>query len=97
MVLIVLIAFVDMIFIGPNDLALALLGYTPAKYTEKVFLDAIEHINATAKKHGKKTGILVANGEIAKERLKEFDFVAMGTEIRALQAFYGRELSVARS
>lgn len=86
-----------MVFIGPNDLALALLGYTPAKYTEKIFLEAIDHINTTAKKCGKKVGILVANGEIATERLKEFDFVAMGTEIRALQAFYGRELAIARS
>lgn len=86
-----------MIFIGPNDLALALLGYTPAKYAENLFLDAIEHINATVKKCGKKTGILVADGEIAKQRLKDFDFVAMGTEIRALQAFYGKELAIARS
>jgi 2-keto-3-deoxy-L-rhamnonate aldolase RhmA len=57
----------DLIFIGPNNLALALLEYTPAKYTEAVFLDAIEKVNKTAKKYGKKAIILAPDGESAKK------------------------------
>ncbi|KAI1452446.1 Pyruvate/Phosphoenolpyruvate kinase-like domain-containing protein [Annulohypoxylon moriforme] len=87
---------VDLIFIGPNDLSLALLGYAPAKYTEAVFLDAIEKINKTAKKYGKKTGILASNGEHARRAKKDFDFVAIGTDVRAMQSWYGTELKVAK-
>lgn len=83
-------------FIGPNDLALSLLGYTPAS-TEPVFLEAIDLIVEAAKRNGKKVGILVANGQQAKEASARFDFVAMGTDVRALQAFFSTELSVARS
>ena len=90
---------VDLIFIGPNDLALSLLGYTPAKHTEPEYLAAIDRIVAVAKREGKKVGWLVANGEEArKERERgRFDFVAIGTDVRALQGFYRREVEVARS
>ncbi|KAF3042876.1 hypothetical protein E8E12_002617 [Didymella heteroderae] len=44
---------VDMIFIGPNDLALSLLGYVPARGDEPEFLRAIEDIVAAARRHGK--------------------------------------------
>lgn len=84
-----------MVFIGPNDLALALLGYTPAKYTEKVFLDAIDTIVTTAKKHGKKVGTLVPDGKAAVEAKKRFDLVALGTDVRALQAWFRKEVALA--
>ena len=87
----------DVVFIGPNDLALALLGYAPAKGTEPEFRDAINRIVSTTKKHCKKTGILAREGERAKEAKERFDFVALGADVRALQAWYGRELEVARS
>lgn len=86
-----------MIFIGPNDLALALLGYTPAKYTETVFLEAIDKVVASAKKHGKKAGILAVDGETARKARAKFDFVLMSSDSRALQAWYRKELQVARS
>ena len=87
----------DLIFIGPNDLALALLGYTPAKYTEAIFLEAIEKITEAAKKHGKKVGILVLDGEGAKKAREQFDFIALGTDVRAIQAWFRKELTAARS
>jgi 4-hydroxy-2-oxoheptanedioate aldolase len=87
----------DVIFIGPNDLALALLGYAPANGDEKIFLEAIDHIVASARKHGKKTGILARNGEAAKAMKERFDFIALGADARALQAWYGAELKVAKS
>lgn len=78
-------------------MALTMLGYTPAKYTEPEFLDAIDSIVAAARKHGKKVGTLVADGEAAKQAMKRFDLVAIGTDVRAIQAFYGNALRVARS
>ena len=86
-----------MIFIGPNDLALALLGYTPAKYTEAVFIQAIDKIVETAKRNGKKSGILVPDGERAQRAKERFDLVAVGTDIRAMQAWFNNALEIARS
>jgi len=87
----------DMVFIGPNDLALTVLGYVPAKGDEPEFVDAIEKIVAAARKHGKWVGRLSNNGALSKEHLKLFDTVAMSTDIRALQNWYTAELQVARS
>lgn len=86
-----------MIFIGPNDLALALLGYIPAKYSEKVFINAIDTIRATATKYGKKVGILVTDGAKAQDAKKDSDLIAIGTDVRALQAWFGAVLKDARS
>ncbi|KAL4908485.1 hypothetical protein BDW74DRAFT_175169 [Aspergillus multicolor] len=60
---------VDMLFIGPNDLALSLLGYVPARGDEPEFVGAIERIVGAARRHGKWV----------------FDTVAMGYDARALQ------------
>lgn len=86
-----------MLFIGPNDLALALLGYTPAKYTEPVFLEAIDKVVASAKKHGKKCGILAVDGEAAKRYKERFDMVVLSNDVRSLQAWYRREMEIAKS
>ncbi|ODO01984.1 2,4-dihydroxyhept-2-ene-1,7-dioic acid aldolase [Cryptococcus wingfieldii CBS 7118] len=64
---------VDYVFIGPNDLAMSLLGYTPAKGDEPVFVDAIEKVVAAARKHGQWTGRLVNDGPQAAEALKKYD------------------------
>jgi 4-hydroxy-2-oxoheptanedioate aldolase len=86
-----------MIFIGPNDLALSILGYVPAKGNEPEFVDAVEKIVVAARKHGKWVGRLSNNGASCKEHLKVFDTVAMGYDIRAIQNWYAAELQVARS
>lgn len=87
----------DALFIGPNDLALALLGYTPAKYTETVFLEAIDKVVLCAHKNGKKVGILAVDGNAAKKAKERFDFVVMSADVRSLQAWYKKELEVAKS
>lgn len=87
----------DLLFIGPNDLALALLGYTPAKWNEPVFLEAIDKVVASTKKYGKKVGILSVDGEAAKKAKERFDLVVMSADIRSLQAWYTKELKIARS
>jgi 4-hydroxy-2-oxoheptanedioate aldolase len=73
-----------------------LLGYTPAKYTEAVFLDAITKIKESARRYGKKLGILVADGKSAQEAKKEFDLVAIGTDVRAMQAWFRTALEEAK-
>ena len=87
----------DMVFIGPNDLALSILGYVPAKGDEPDFVNAIEKIVAAARKYGKWVCRLSNDGALCKEHLKTFDTVAMSYDIRAIQNWYTSELQVARS
>jgi 4-hydroxy-2-oxoheptanedioate aldolase len=86
--------FQDMVFIGPNDLALSMLGYVPAKGTEPEFVEAIKKI---ARNHGKWVGRLSNSGALCREHLKTFDTVALSYDIRAIQNWYTAELQVARS
>lgn len=86
----------DAVLIGPSDLALALLGRHPAQSTDTVYHRAVTRIREAAQRHGKKAGMVVVDGQGAKEACREFDFVIMTNEVRALQAWYERELGVAR-
>ncbi|KAI5459027.1 Pyruvate/Phosphoenolpyruvate kinase-like domain-containing protein [Mariannaea sp. PMI_226] len=88
---------VDVLFIGPNDLALSILGYVPAKGDEPEFVDAIVKIVTAARKYKKWIGRLSNDGTLAKEHLKVFDTVALGYDVRAIQNWYMAELKVARS
>lgn len=86
-----------MIFIGPNDLALAILGYVPAKGDELAFVEAVDKIVAAAKKHEKWIARLSNDGAACREHLKMFDAVAMSYDVRAIQTWYSAELQIARS
>ncbi|KAJ5702939.1 hypothetical protein N7488_010487 [Penicillium malachiteum] len=89
---------VDLLFIGPNDLAQSLLGYTPARGDEPEFVAAIDKIIAAAKKHGKWCGRMTNNGAASKEgKAKSYDMVAMTGDTKAIQNWYIAELEVARS
>jgi 4-hydroxy-2-oxoheptanedioate aldolase len=85
-----------MLFIGPNDLALSVLGYVPARGDEPEFVEAIEKIVAAARKHGKWVGRLSNDGKASKEHLKVFDTVALSYDVRAMQNWYFPELETAR-
>ncbi|UPK94595.1 hypothetical protein LCI18_005530 [Fusarium solani-melongenae] len=87
----------DMLFIGPNDLALSILGYVPAKGDEPEFVEAVEKIVSAAKKHGKWVGRLSNDGASARKDLEMFDTVALGYDVRAIQNWYRAELKTARS
>jgi 4-hydroxy-2-oxoheptanedioate aldolase len=87
---------VDMLFIGPNDLALSVLGYVPARGDEPEFKDAIDKIVAAARKHGKWVARLSNNGALCKEHLEIFDTVALSYDVRAIQNWYMAELKTAR-
>ena len=87
----------DVVLIGPNDLALALLGYCPANQTEDVYLEAIDKIVARAQQYNKKVGIVVVDGEVAKQAKQRFDLVVLSADVRAMQGWYNREIQRARS
>lgn len=88
--------FQDMIFVGPNDLALSILGYTPANGTEPEYVEALERIVVAARSQGKWIGRLSNSGALCKEHLRTFDTVALSYDIRAIQNWYTTELQVAR-
>ena len=87
----------DLIFIGPNDLALGLLGYTPARGDEPVFSEAMVTIVAAARKHGKWVSRLSNSGDAAKEHLQTYDTVALPTEMKAITAWYQAQLEAIRT
>lgn len=86
-----------MLFIGPNDLALSLLGYVPARGDEPEFVSALDKIVSAAKKHGKWVARLSNDGASCKEHLKVFDTVALSYDVRAIRNWYKIELQCARS
>jgi 4-hydroxy-2-oxoheptanedioate aldolase len=88
---------VDLVFIGPNDLAQSLLGYVPARGDEPVFVEAIEKIVAAARRHGKWAGRMVNNGSVAKNERSKYDTVAITGDTKAIQNWYISEFEIARS
>ncbi|CAH0034039.1 unnamed protein product [Clonostachys rhizophaga] len=88
---------VDLVFIGPNDLAQSLLGYTPARGDEPEFVAAVDKIIAAARKHGKWAGRMVNNGTVAKEERPRYDTVAITGDTKAIQNWYISEFEIARS
>lgn len=86
-----------MVFIGPNDLALSVLGYVPARGDEPEFVNAIETIVAAARKHNKWVGRLSNNGTLAKKHLETFDTVAISYDVRAIQNWYASELAIVKN
>lgn len=86
----------DYLFIGPNDLAQSLLGYTPARGDEPVFVEAIDKIVAAARKHGKWVGRLVNDGPLAVEALKTFDSVAITGDTKAISNWYTAQIECVR-
>jgi len=88
---------VDLIFIGPNDLAQSLLGYVPARGDEPEFVAAVDKIINAARKHGKWAGRMVNNGTAAKEARERYDTVAITGDTKAIQNWYMAEFDIARS
>jgi 4-hydroxy-2-oxoheptanedioate aldolase len=76
---------VNMIYVGPNDLALD-LGETPgAEVSDGLTSKAIAHILTRAKRAGVPTGIFCGSGTLAKQRLSEgFDLVTPGNDFSLL-------------
>jgi 4-hydroxy-2-oxoheptanedioate aldolase len=88
---------VDLVFVGPNDLAQSLLGYVPARGDEPVFVDAVKKIVDAARRHGKWAGRMVNNGSVAKSERATYDTVAITGDTKAIQNWYISEFEIARS
>lgn len=86
-----------MVFIGPNDLALSILGYVPARGDEPEFVAAIDKIVTAARRNGKWVARLSNDGVSCKEHLKVFDSAALSYDVRALTSWYSNELKQARA
>ncbi|KAL7418354.1 hypothetical protein Q5752_006812 [Cryptotrichosporon argae] len=76
---------VDALFIGPNDLALDLLGYVPARWDEPEFPDALDQVQQACKRRGKYAGILTKGGAHANELSKDWPLVGLGSDVKTLQ------------
>jgi 4-hydroxy-2-oxoheptanedioate aldolase len=88
---------VDALFIGPNDLALSLLGYVPARWDEPEFLAALEKVRQAGLKHGKHVGILARGGEHAKVLKEDWKLIGLGSDVRALQNAMKATVAAARA
>lgn len=76
----------DGVYVGPNDLALA-LGYPPlAESREPAMIEAVERIRAAVVGAGKVAGIFCSSGEGAAQRVSEgFDLVTPGNDAALLR------------
>ena len=74
---------VDVLFVGPNDLSIA-LG-VPGQFSSPLLLSAIERVIQTANRHGKAAGIQCGNAEGAAEwRRKGMRFLSVSSEMGLL-------------
>lgn len=88
---------VDMIYIGPNDLALDLGERPGAELQDSATSKAITHILDRAKAAKVPTGIFCSDGELSKQRLAEgFDLVTPGNDFNTLMAAMQREIGKCR-
>lgn len=74
---------IDGAFIGPNDL-LGQMHKTPAMWTDDPeFVEAVQHVRETCKKHGKAAGIHCGDGKAVSDRIAEgFQWLALASEAR---------------
>lgn len=87
---------VDVLFIGPRDLSHD-LG-VPGDITAPAYLQALDAVLAASRRHGKASGMLVADGAAAAARLAQgWSFLAIGSDSTLLAATIRTELGRART
>ena len=88
---------IDVAFVGPNDLH-AQLGLPPSSEgTEPAFVEALERIQAEARKRQVALGIFSSDGEAAARRVYQgFQMVSVTTDVGSLVASATRNLQLAR-
>ena len=88
----------DGIFIGPNDLSLALGEGTSSDPTSPKLADAIHVCLRAAKRHDRHAGIFCPSGEVAARRAGQgFDFVVPNSDANLLKSAVAAEVGFARS
>ncbi len=76
---------IDMIYVGPNDLALDLSEKPGAENSPSKTADAIEHILSRAKVAGVPVGIFCSSADLARQRIAEgFALVTPGNDFSLL-------------
>ncbi|MFK0274088.1 HpcH/HpaI aldolase/citrate lyase family protein [Ensifer sp. NPDC090286] len=87
----------DGIFVGPNDLGLALGKGTLGDPTDETVREAILRCLAAAKAHGKHAGIFCPSSAVAARRSNEgFDFVVPNSDANLLKSALNAEANGAR-
>ena len=85
---------VDVLFVGPRDLSLA-LG-VPGDLAAPVYTDALERVLAAARQHGKAAGLLVPDGRAARTMSdRGWQFLAVGSDTTLLANAVTEQLRVA--
>lgn len=87
----------DGIYVGPNDLCLALGVQPNSESTEQVVQDAIERIVNCCRAAGKAIGVFCSSGEAAAMRAKQgFNFVTPSNDANLLSKCARTEIAIAR-
>jgi 4-hydroxy-2-oxoheptanedioate aldolase len=85
---------VDVLFVGPRDLSLA-LG-VPGELAAPVYTDALEGVLAAARQHGKAAGLLVPDGLAARTMAdRGWQFLAVGSDTTLLANAVASQLRAA--
>ncbi|QGY03393.1 2,4-dihydroxyhept-2-ene-1,7-dioic acid aldolase [Methylobacterium mesophilicum SR1.6/6] len=88
----------DGIFIGPNDLGLALNAGASADPSDSRVTAAIARCAAAAKAYGKQVGIFCPSGAVAARRAAEgFGFVVPGSDANLLKAAVSAEVRLIKA
>lgn len=78
---------IDAVFIGPNDLMSSMHMVPKMDSEDSRYVEAVEHIRTTARKHGVAPGIHVATPEQVSRRIEEgFQFIALSSDLGAMLA-----------
>ncbi len=76
---------IDVIFVGPNDLAASMRGKDGRPPSAEATAEANRHILATCKKHGVAAGYHCMSAEEARHRIEEgWQFLAVSSELRMM-------------
>ena len=87
----------DGIFVGPNDLGLALGKGVSGDPTDPLVRDAIARCVRAAKQAGKHIGIFCPSGAVAARCISEgFDFVVPNSDVNLMKAAVTAEAKIAR-
>ncbi|MEM1377092.1 MAG: aldolase/citrate lyase family protein [Pseudomonadota bacterium] len=89
---------IDMIYIGPNDLALDLGEGPGAENSDSATTNAIAHILDRAKAADVPTGIFCSSGSLAKQRIDQgFDLVTPGNDFNVLMGAMKSEIAACKA
>lgn len=87
---------VDVLFVGPADLSHA-MGI-PGEFANPRFVEALDHVAAVARTHGKAPGMLVRGaGEVADYRARGYTFLGIGADLGFVATGARSQLEAARA